>query len=43
MILLLVVGLVVYNTKRQIDDILKKRLELNIKVVSYNIRVVLDI
>src|ERR1700733_491089 len=41
--LLLVSGLVVCNAKRQIDDVLKERLETDIKVVGYDMRVVLDI
>jgi hypothetical protein len=41
--LLLVAGPVVCNTKRQTDDILKKRLETDIEVVSYDMRIVLDI
>jgi hypothetical protein len=43
MILLLIADLVVYNTKIQVEDMLKEGLESNIKVVGYNIGVVLDI
>jgi hypothetical protein len=39
----LVSGLVVRNAKRQIDNMLKERLETDIKVVGYDMRVVLDI
>jgi len=41
--LLLVSGLVVCNAKRQINNVLKKCSKTDIKVVSYNIKVVLDI
>ena len=43
MILLLIVDLVVYNTKIQVEDVLKEGLESNIKVVGHDIGVVLDI
>jgi hypothetical protein len=39
----LVSGPVVRNAKRQIDDVFKERPETDIKVVGYDIRVVLDI
>jgi hypothetical protein len=39
----LIAGLVVCNTKRRTDDVLKECLETDIEVVGYDIRVVLDI
>jgi hypothetical protein len=39
----LVAGLVVCNTKRQTDDVLKERLETDIEVVGHDMRIVLDI
>ena len=42
-VLLLVVDLVVRNTKTRAEDVLKERLEPNIKVVGHDIQVVLDV
>ena len=39
----LVAGPVVRNAKRRTDDVLKERLESDIKVVGYDIGVALDI
>jgi hypothetical protein len=42
-VLPLIADLVVCNTERQAEDIVKKCLETDIEVVGYNIGVVLDI
>ena len=42
-VLLLVVDLVVRNTKTRAEDVLKERLEPNIEVVGHDVRVVLDV
>jgi hypothetical protein len=42
-VLPLVADLVVRNTKTQAEDVLKECLELNIKVVGYDVRVALDV
>ena len=43
MVLLLVVDLVVCDTKTWAEDVLKERPELNIEVVGHDIQVVLDV
>jgi len=42
-VLLLVADLVVRDTKTRVEDVLKERLELNIKVVGHDVQVVLDV
>ena len=42
-VLLFIADLVVCNPKIQTEDVLKEHLELNIKVVGYDVQVVLDI